>query len=156
MNKLDFEPSIKQMILVRGIPGSGKSYFSKQLVEQYPEALEHFEADMFFEASGAYQFDPKLLSLAHDWCQSNAAYALLAGKSVIVSNTFTRQWELDTYFAIAANLEVPISIVEMKTEYGSVHGIPGDKLERMKTRWQDLSDENKSMLKQYIIIEPQE
>lgn len=85
------------MVIVRGLPGSGKSTFAKA---RYPEAV-HCEADMFFELGGEYRFDPKRLNQAHAWCQGRAIQALQDGRDVVVSNTFVKVWELTPYVEMA-------------------------------------------------------
>ena len=46
---------MKSLILVRGIPGSGKSTFAKEISYGFP----FLSADDFFMIEGKYQFDPK-------------------------------------------------------------------------------------------------
>ena len=55
----------KRLILVRGIPGSGKSTFARSL------GGVHYEADMFFlDEMSNYVFDVTKIKDAHSWCQS--------------------------------------------------------------------------------------
>ena len=53
----------KELILVRGIPGSGKSTFAKSL------GGTHFETDKFFMVDGEYKFDGTKIKEAHKWCK---------------------------------------------------------------------------------------
>ena len=131
------EPYGPQLTIVRGLPGSGKSTYAKTL------DCVHYEADQFFELDGEYVYDINLISAAHDWCYGKTVRALRHGHDVVVSNTFTKMWELDRYLAIPAILSLPVvvEIVEMKTQYQNVHGVPEDKLKQMAARWEDLSDD---------------
>ena len=48
------------MVLIRGLPGSGKSTCAR-------EDYAHIEADMYFmDAEGNYKYNP---SKAHAWCR---------------------------------------------------------------------------------------
>lgn len=125
-----------KLVLVRGLPGSGKSTYARST------KMLHFEADQFFEdMKGNYSYDIKLIAVAHDWCFSNAVKALRCGYDVVVSNTFTKLWELDRYLGVPLLLpNVEIEIVEMKTQYQNVHGVPEDKLKQMAARWEDFSE----------------
>ena len=92
---------MKELFLLRGLPGSGKSTLAKSI------GGVHYEADMFFIKDGEYQFDVTLLRDAHSWCQtqvSNAMILNLATKineRIVVSNTFTQEWEMTHYFELA-------------------------------------------------------
>lgn len=131
------DPYGPQLTLIRGLPGAGKSTYAQT---HFSKSL-HFEADQFFELNnGEYKFDPALISCAHDWCYSNTVKALRWGYDVVVTNTFTKLWELDRYLAIPGLLpNVVIEVVEMKTQYTNVHGVPDDKLKQMAGRWEDIS-----------------
>ena len=74
-------------VIVRGIPGSGKSTVARKLATG--SNWQHFEADMYFyDKEGNYNFDINKLGAAHHWCERKVATALQDGWSVVVSNTF--------------------------------------------------------------------
>jgi uridine kinase len=59
------------MIIVRGLPGSGKSTFAQETLEKSPE-LVWVEADQFFtDSNGVYVFAPAKIKEAHTWCQDH-------------------------------------------------------------------------------------
>lgn len=76
------------LVVIRGLPGSGKSTFAKTL------GYYHFEADQYFtDLNDEYHFDPAKLKEAHEWCQNSVFEALNRGQDTVVSNTFTRLWK---------------------------------------------------------------
>ena len=87
---------MKELFLLRGLPGSGKSTLAKSLGGM------HMEADKYFEYNGKYEFDVSKIKNAHAWCQ-NATKVFMQNKSkkVIVSNTFTQEWEMQPYYDLA-------------------------------------------------------
>lgn len=94
---------------------------------------EHFEADMFFEVDGQYQYDHSKIREAHDWCVENARKALDAGKNVVVSNTFLKLWEMKRYI----DFGYPVEVIEMKGRWKNIHGIPDQKISEMAERWEE-------------------
>lgn len=80
-----------ELVLIRGLPGSGKSTYARRFYSGYV----HCEADhYFYDKDGVYRYNPDLIRQAHAACQKKAREALRSGKSVVVSNTFVRQWEM--------------------------------------------------------------
>jgi predicted kinase len=124
-----------KLILVRGVSGSGKSTYAKSL-----EGFVALEADMYFtsHADGSYHFDPTKLKDAHGWCRAMTEKHLKVGHNVAVANTFIRKWEIQPYIDLANELGIPYEVVEMKTYYGNVHGVPEDKVNQMKANWEEL------------------
>lgn len=122
-----------ELILIRGLPGSGKSTMARSLAS---EGFLHFEADMFFEVDGQYRYDASRIREAHSWCQNMARQALAAGKRVVVSNTFTQLRELAPYFSMAQNARV----IEANGKWQNVHGVPTEILDRMALRWEPLPE----------------
>jgi predicted kinase len=126
---------MKQLMLIRGLPGSGKSTVAKL----FDKAL-HFEADMYFlDADGNYHFDPSKIKDAHNWCRHSVMDAMREEHPiVVVSNTFTQEWEMDVYYLLAEELgyRVTSMIVENRHEGKNIHGCPDDKIEQMKTRFE--------------------
>lgn len=123
-----------QLILIRGLPGSGKSTRAKALGMV---GFEHFEADMFFERDGVYEYDSSRIREAHAWCQKMARQALACGKRVVVSNTFTRLQEMEPY----RNMAKRVRVVEVRGNWGNLHGVPAAAVQRMAERWEALLDE---------------
>ena len=123
---------MKNLILLRGLPGSGKSTFAKRICDQ------HVEADMYFMEDGEYKFDATKLKLAHEWCQNKAEEWMTKGYNLVVSNTFTQEWEMDAYYKLAEKYGYQVNslIVENRHDGVKSHGVPEDKLEAMKSRFE--------------------
>jgi hypothetical protein len=115
-----------EMILVRGLPGSGKSTVARGLLNT-PRAA-HFEADQYFMVGGVYEFDANKLHAAHSWCLRRTKEWLIGGTDhrAIVSNTFTTVKELGI---------VP-SVIACQNQFGNVHNVPLETLDRMRARFQ--------------------
>ena len=126
-----------QLVIIRGLPGSGKTTYAKK---HFPKH-EHYEADMFFCRGGPYKFDFTKLNAAHKWCQNAVYNALHQDRDVVVTNTFTQTWEFDAYMsmigeiAFDSGVEVSLLVVEMKTQFDNIHGVPEDKMQKMRDRW---------------------
>jgi predicted kinase len=124
----------KVLYIVRGIPGSGKSTFAKTLGGQ------HYEADMFFiDEEGNYKFDVTKIKDAHQWCQSFVKTdMILEYPKIVVSNTSTQEWEMEPYFKLAKEYGYTVFsvVVENRHEGVNQHGVPEDKLQMMKDRFQ--------------------
>ncbi len=122
-----------EIVLIRGVPGSGKTTKAKT------EYSNHIlcEADQFFThpGTGDYKFDPEKLYEAHEFCMEKARACLEAGHNVVVANTFTRVWEMQLYF----DMGYPIRVVEATGNYGSVHGVPPETVARMRERFEAYS-----------------
>jgi predicted kinase len=124
----------KVLYIVRGIPGSGKSTFAKTLGGQ------HYEADMFFiDEEGNYKFDVTKIKDAHQWCQSFVKTdMILEYPKIVVSNTSTQEWEMEPYFTLAKEYGYTVFTIVVENRHGGVnqHGVPEDKLQMMKDRFQ--------------------
>ena len=131
---------MKNLYLLRGIPGAGKSTLAKQLGDS------HFETDTFFMVEGEYKFDPTKLRKAHEWCQSQIELAMinnhvtagLDNSDIVVSNTFTQAWEMDAYYELAKQYGYMVFTVIVENRHGGInqHRVPADKIQAMKDRFE--------------------
>lgn len=120
------------LTLIRGIPGSGKSTLAQALTQN---GGTHLEADMFFvDDAGNYKYDADRVAEAHDWCRSETRRFLKMGFFVVVSNTFTREREINPYRAMAIELNVPIQEIICMGNFGSIHGVPQEQMARFRSR----------------------
>lgn len=134
----------KKLIIIRGIPGSGKSTYAKKLLEDLEKegiSAKHYEADMFFMKNGEYVWNPMLAHKSHEWCFNKVFKSLEVNDVVIVSNTFTTQSEMDNYLTEAKNNDYDVTVYRMANEFQNQHGVPEQTLEKMKARFTDFDGE---------------
>ena len=125
--------SVKELFLLRGLPGSGKSTLAKSL------GGKHIEADKYFMKDGEYQFDITRLRDAHSWCQTMVGSWMSDGEErIVVSNTFTQEWEMQPYYAMAEGWDYRVFSIIVENRHGGInqHGVPEDKLQTMKDRFE--------------------
>jgi predicted kinase len=129
------------LILLRGLPGSGKSSLGDIILHcpgsNTPDVLS---ADNFFmDDKGNYNFDATKLKQAHNDCQQKCAERMkLEISRIVIANTFTEKWEMDTYYQMAERYKYRVHtvIVENRHESKNVHNVPDEKLEQMKNRFE--------------------
>ena len=125
-----------KLILIRGIPGSGKSTFARFIQSLDPTYLV-CEADQYFvDIEGEYKYDPSKIKEAHEWCQDRVTHSLAFGKPTIVANTFVRKWELQPYIDMATEFNIPYSIITMNGKFNSIHNVPRSVINRMRTTFE--------------------
>ena len=124
----------KVLYIVRGLPGSGKSTLAKQLTANVFEA-DHY----FYDNDGNYNFIPSEIKEAHKECQQFVGFAMESGiEKIAVSNTFTQEWEMEPYFELAKKHGFKVFTIIVENRHGgkNQHGVPEDKIEQMKNRFQ--------------------
>lgn len=134
---------MNMLYIIRGLPGSGKSTFAKNLIGTHLAAGDlafHFEADMYFlDADGNYVFDATKLKDAHSMCFDAVKSAMMMNANAIaVSNTFTREWEFNNYVKLAKENAYMVTTLVVENRHGGVneHNVPEDVLKDMKSRFE--------------------
>lgn len=129
------------LYLVRGISGSGKSTYAKELCGEFV-----VEADQYFvNENGEYVFDPLKLKQAHDFCFKKAFDLFSVSEKVAVANTFTRLSEMKRYLDEAKRRKINVEIVEPLTSWRynvqecakrNLHGLTEKMIEKQLSRWE--------------------
>uniref|UniRef100_W5MNM8 NEDD4 binding protein 2 like 2 n=2 Tax=Lepisosteus oculatus TaxID=7918 RepID=W5MNM8_LEPOC len=133
------------LILMRGLPGSGKSTRAQELLSSGPEGIV-LSTDDYFSKEKGYTYDSALLGEAHDWNHNRAREALDQGRSpVIIDNTNLQAWEMKPYVELALERGYRVEFQEPDTSWKSdplelekrnKHGVPGEKISHMLERFE--------------------
>ena len=123
------------LIIIRGLPGAGKSHIAKT---EFPD-YTLIEADDFFidVQTKRYVFDSKFLAHAHHACQKRTKELLRDKGKVVVANTFSRLWEIAPYLEMAKKPPV----YKVVGDWTSIHNVPSHSIADMKYRWEDYPNE---------------
>lgn len=131
----------KVLIILRGLPGSGKSSFANLIWASHVIC----EADQFFyDEEGNYNFDATKLGQAHKACQEKVEMFMQDNLNnhqyypeIVVSNTSTTEKELQPYLDLALKYGYTVVSLIVENRHGgqNVHGVPDEKLEQMRNRF---------------------
>jgi len=126
------------LILLRGLPGSGKTTLATLLSEQ--ERYPVFSVDDYFTdaETGLYHFDFKTNHLAYKHCEEQTRKAMEQKASrIIVHNTFTIGWELEAYFKLAEMHHYAVHVCTVENYHGSknVHAISDEQINKMAEKY---------------------
>lgn len=147
------------MVLMRGAPGSGKSFLAKSLVTNYvPEPYNRDMSnyifstdDYFYDIKGNYRHNVNLLSTAHDYNYQRVKKNAAQGWSpIIVDNTNMQIWHMLPYVQAAVRNGYLLEILEPQTPWRhkssqlvamNQHGVTREVIENMLMRWESTTSE---------------
>ena len=128
------------LILLRGIPGSGKTTLGEVILRTPNNQLKPLSSDDYFiDEHGNYNFDATKLKEAHNDCQQRCSHLMQNDvMKIVISNTFTQEWEMQPYYQMAEryNYRIHSVIVENRHEGINEHNVPEEKLLQMKNRFE--------------------
>lgn len=133
-----------RVIIMRGLPGSGKSTWIERNFDRDQAFI--CSADRYFKngPNGEYQFDPRRIGDAHAWCQKSFLTFLerwrdenfLFEDFLIVDNTNIKLWEMAYYVGLSRVFGIEPEIVRIEAEVETcirrnVHDVPAETIMRM-------------------------
>jgi predicted kinase len=124
----------KVIVIVRGVPGSGKTTFAELIGRAICTA-----DDYFTDSHGNYSWTPDNVGKAHSWCQRKCERFLKKSITpVIVANTSTTERELRPYYDLARRYGYKVFsvIVENRANTKNIHNVPDETIQKMKDRFQ--------------------
>ena len=120
---------MKNLYLVRGLPGAGKSTIANALGNVV------LAADMFHtDENGVYNYDTSKAREAHEWCRNETQRAMTHEVTIAVANTFVRDSEIQPYIDLAKIYGYRVHTIVVENRHGSenVHGVTPDIIGRMR------------------------
>lgn len=128
---------MKELILLRGLPGSGKTELARIFSEgnKYP----CFSVDDYFtDKNGAYSFRFDENHLAYKACEENTRKCMEAGaEKIFLHNTFTLDWEMEPYFRLASEFGYRVHVLTVEKHHTgkNSHGITEEQVQKMADKY---------------------
>ena len=136
----------KRLLLIRGLPGSGKSYLARELQKGFLDMAVTYTTDDFYMVGDSYVFDRSKLFEAHKWNQDRTEKAMVDEVPVImVPNTFCTLREAHAYVEMAQRHGYSVEFFEPRTAWKfdaeqltlrNAHGVPREVIDQMIANWE--------------------
>lgn len=158
---------MRKLIVMRGVPGSGKSYEAQRIAAKTPGSLicstDDFHMVIDHQGRQQYQFQPSRLGEFHSRNQEKVAHAMRDNSSlIIVDNTNITGKEILPYARHALEYEYSIELCEARSPWWlavrphlgrsipnvekhasqfasrNTHGVPLNAIIKMLDRWENV------------------
>jgi predicted kinase len=136
----------KELIIMRGISGSGKSFLAKQLAGENGQI---FSADDFFmDEQGNYNWKGSQIGQAHEWNHNRLKKAIEEGISpVVMDNTNITMWDMGqakpmVEYAIEKGYDIKIEEANSPWAFNAEelanrnsHGLDKNRIQKQINKW---------------------
>ena len=131
---------VKNLILVRGVSGSGKTTFVEEFIENVSLSIA---TDDFFVLDGVYTFDHNYLAEYHQRCIDSVESEMESPSTegycnIVVHNTFTMEWEMKAYYDLAEKYGYNVyrHVMENPHKSKSIHDVPENVIQAQRDRFE--------------------
>ena len=138
---------MKQLVILRGLPGSGKSTVAQKIVEHAQNAVI-CSADHYFMKDGKYDFNAAELPQAHADCQMSANRAMANGRNpVVIDNTNIKCSHMQPYIEMAERYDYVVVVWPVGGQRANdveeymarqIHGVPRALMEKMANEYESV------------------
>jgi tRNA uridine 5-carbamoylmethylation protein Kti12 len=129
-----------EVIVLSGIPGSGKSSLARQIARQDTAVI--VSADTYFVGhDGQYRYIAAEIGLAHDKCKREFDHAIKSRRTpIIVDNTNTQVSDIEYYIVQAGAAGYDARVIRVNADPADAfarqtHDVPPETFERLWTRF---------------------
>ena len=149
-----------ELIIIRGLPGSGKSTYVKEQVRGLPGKYVVLSTDDVVSANGVYLWSPDMIRESHHVNQTKCKVAMeKAIEYIVIDNTNTTWKEIKPYVELANKSGYIVRIFEPKTDWKfdvnkcferNTHKVPLESIKKMLDRWES-SESIREKINGYLV-----
>lgn len=125
------------LILLRGLPGAGKSTLGKILTQNVGELID-LDSCFIDDVTEEYVYDESRLDQCQKWCYERCEMSMVKGRElIVVCNPFIQDWELQPYLNLGKlfSYQTFSLVVEQRRDHTVECEVPEDVIERMYDRF---------------------
>lgn len=129
---------MSSLILLRGLPGAGKTELARVLSENNKWPVLSVDDYFTDPVTGAYEFKFAENHIAYKQCLEKTEMAMRhASEKLIVHNTFTLAWEIEPYFLLAGTYQYKTFVVTVENYHNNKnnHGISEEQILKMADKY---------------------
>jgi predicted kinase len=128
---------MSSLIIIRGLPGSGKTTLAKLLSENGLYPVISID-DYFTDSEGHYKFrhDENFKAYEYALTRTEAAMKQGIGK-IFLHNVFSMEWEMEPYFKLASEFGYKVFVMTLENRHGgkNTHEISEEQVAKMAIKF---------------------